>query len=331
MGKYLYVLKRFNFNSVKTLFKISKKVKKISKKHFVIPDMIYCFIKYQAAFYDYLEFEFYSLKGKERATYLTNGKNNALVKKYNDKAYFHILDNKDEFNDYFKEYIKRDYLKPNFSKKNLESFLEDKEKVIVKPIDGVGGEGIEIVDSKTVLKKYDKYKSYLIEEVIKQHHKLNKLYPNSVNSIRVFSFYDGKNTHILQSILKIGNNTIVDNFSSGGMYTFLDDKGFVVAPAIDKDDNTYAKHPITNIQIVGFQVPLFKEVKELIENAAKTIPQIKYIGWDVAITDNGPELIEGNSYPGVFQIKPRFKNDKLGILPKYKQIMNESQKDVVIK
>ena len=105
--KIKFLLKSFRVTTIKTLYNTIKKVKKQSTKKFIIFDMIACAFKYQAAFSDYLEFEFYLLNTKQRKTYLTNGKNNQLVKMFNNKKYWHILDNKNEFNDYFKKYLKR--------------------------------------------------------------------------------------------------------------------------------------------------------------------------------------------------------------------------------
>ena len=320
MKKIKFLLRSFKFSTIKTLFTVAKKVKKQSNKKFVIFDIIKCSIKYQAAFYDYLEFEFYLLNDEQRKTYLTNGKNNQIVRMFNDKNYWHILDNKNEFNDYFKNYLKRDYLNPPFTKEQLNRFLKNKSKIMAKPIDGVGGEGIKIIDAKDK-NIYEEYNNYLLEEVIIQNKKLSELYDGSVNSIRMFTFFDGKKAYLLQAILKLGNGGFVDNFSSGGMYCFLNDKGVVITPAIDKDDNIFGIHPTSKKQILNFQVPQFEEAKKLVLEAAKEIPQIKYIGWDVAISDKGPCIIEGNSYPGVFQIKPRFNKEKIGILPKYEKIM----------
>lgn len=321
MNKYKFLLKSFKLTSVKTLLEVRKKVKKVSKKKFIIIDMIYCSLKYQAAFFDYLEFEFYCLNHKQRKTFLTNGKNNEIVKIFNDKNYWYILDNKAIFNDYFKKYLNREYLKPNSSKKEFEKFIKNKEKIIVKPNDGIGGKGIEIKDTKEK-NLYEKYKNYLIEEVIIQNKELSKIYDKSVNSLRIFTFFDGKNSYLLQSIIKFGNNSFVDNFSSGGMYAYLNDSGVIITPAIDQNDNLYEYHPYSNEKIIGFKVPLFEKALETVLNAAKEIKEIKYIGWDVAIKDDGICIIEGNSYPGVFQIKPRFNKNKTGILPKYEKIMN---------
>ena len=320
MKKIIFLLKSVKLSSLKTLFEVTKKVKKQSNKKFVIFDILKCSFKYGAAFYDYLEFEFYLLNDEQRKTYLTSGKNNQIVRMFNDKNYWHILDNKIEFNNHFKKYLKRDYLNPHFTKEQLNIFLKDKSNIMAKPIDGVGGEGIKIINSKDK-NIYENYNNYLLEEIIVQDPKLAELYDKSVNSIRMFTFFDGEKAYLLQSILKIGNGGYVDNFSSYGMYAFLNDKGTVITPAIDKNDNIYGIHPISKKQILNFQVPQFEQAKELILKAAKDLPQIQYIGWDVAISNNGPCIIEGNSYPGIFQIKPRFSKDKIGILPKYEKIM----------
>ena len=321
MKKMSFLLGSIKPTTINSLLNVRNKVKEKSNKHFILLDMIYCSLKYQAAFYDYLEFEFYSINNKQRKTYLTNGKNNEIVKTFNDKNYWYLLDDKAEFNKLYKKYLNRDFLLPNSSIEEFNSFIKNKDRVIVKPVDGVGGVGIKIVSTKEE-NLYEKYKKYLIEEIIIQNDKLNEIYNKSVNSLRLFTFYDGKNSYLLQSIIKFGNGNVVDNFSSGGMYAFVSDDGTIITPAIDKNDNIYESHPITKKQILGFKIPLFEEAKKTVLEASKELNEIKYIGWDVAITNDKASIIEGNSYPGVFQIKPSFSKDKTGILPKYEKIMN---------
>ena len=329
MGKIKFIVKRlakFNFsNMIKTANKIAKKTHRLVI--FVIIDIIYCGFKYQAGYNDYLEFEFYLLNSKQRETYLTAGINNSIIKKYNNKEYWHLLDDKIEFNNKFGKYLNRSWLDLRITTaQEFKKFIEKHNVIMVKPIDDCGGNGVEkiVIDETTNAEKiYNKLKEngqVLVEEFVIQHNLMDKLYSGSVNTLRMFTIHTHKG-YYLQGILKFGNGGNVDNFSSGGMYTFVNEEGEVIAPAIDKNDKVYTEHPISKEKIVGFKVPLFEEAKELVCKAAEEVPEIAYIGWDVAITENGPVLIEGNCYPGVFQLRPSFSKDKTGVLPLYRKYM----------
>ena len=150
---------------------------------------------------------------------------------------------------------------------------------------------------------------------------MNSLYSNSVNTMRMFTFYKNGESDFLQAVLKIGNGGVVDNFSSGGMYTYVSSEGTVYVEAIDRADNIYSIHPYSGKQIVGFKVPQFYEAVELVKECAKVIPEIQYVGWDVAISENGPVIVEGNCFPGVYQVKPSLANKKEGLIPEYNKIM----------
>ena len=65
---------------------------------------------------------------------------------------------------------------------------------------------------------------------------------------------------------------------------------------------------------------MFKEAVELVKEAAKVIPEVAYVGWDVAVTENGPLIIEGNHFPGhdILQMPPHVP-DKIGMLPTFKK------------
>lgn len=323
-----YILKKISGFNVKKMLDTVKVVSKKQNKNkvYILLDIIYCMFKYQAGYNDYLEFEFYLLNNKERKTYLTNGINNKIVRKYNNKAYWHVLDDKIEFNTKFKKYIKRDFLDLRYStKQDFEMFAQKHKVFMAKPIDDFGGRGVEKIElngtynDQKIYNKLKQSQQFLVEEFISQHTEMNRLYSNSVNTLRLFTFFDGNKVHYLQGVLKFGNGGTVDNFSSGGMYTFLDENGIVLCPAIDKEDNRYEVHPISHEKIVGFKVPMYNEAIEMVKEAATLIPEIKYIGWDVAITNLGPAIIEGNSYPGIFQMKPSYNKGKQGLLPNYKR------------
>ena len=232
MEKIIYLFKRILKLDYKNMIKITKSIsKKTHKNSFAIFfDMVRCGFKYQAGYYDYQEFEFYNLNSEQRKTYLTRGKNNEIIKKFNDKASFYKFDDKTVFNKIFNKYLKRNWMVLNNNFDEFQKFFQDNQVIIVKPADSEGGKGIEkFVYSETpdCKKLYDKLVSnrqVLIEECIKQHEAMSTLYSKSVNTMRMFTFYKDGKSYFLQAVLKIGNGGVVDNFSSGGMYTYVNDE-----------------------------------------------------------------------------------------------------------
>ena len=78
----------------------------------------------------------------------------------------------------------------------------------------------------------------------------------------------------------------------------------------------------SGIEIIGFQIPYFEEAKKMCLEAMKIVPQMKYIAWDVALTEEGPVFIEGNSFPS--HAVPQFAAhypDGIGILPEFQKFI----------
>ncbi len=327
MGSISYKIKCLQKISFDKMLNVVNNINKKTKlnKNFLLMDMAICSNKYGAGYHDYQEFEFYNLNKLERKTYLTRVKNNAIVRKYNDKKYFKYFDNKYEFNKIFNKYLKRDWLYLDNNYEEFKTFCKNKKEIIVKPIDGCGGIGVELIKLdkrklKTIYNNLINNNQLLIEEKIVQHEDLDKLNKSSVNTLRIVTFYDGKVTHILNTVLKIGNGGVTDNFSSGSMYTFIKN-GKIIVPAIDKDDNIYKIHPISKQSLIGYKIPNYDKCIKMVKECAKIIPEIKYVGWDVAVKEDDVCLIEGNCYPGIYQIKPSFLENKIGLVEIYEKAM----------
>ncbi len=104
----------------------------------------------------------------------------------------------------------------------------------------------------------------------------------------------------MYTLVRMGNGTkAVDNISSGGMYAPVDENGVIFKPAFcDKTGELYEIHPFTKTKLVGFQIPFYAQAVEMVFEAAQRVPQVGYVGWDVAMAEDGPLLIEGNTMPG---------------------------------
>ncbi len=329
MGNIKYILKRLKTMDKKAMF---EKIKSIHKKTgksriYLFFDMIVCAKKYGAGYMDYDLFEMYNLTSAQRDTYITRGRNNALVAKYNDKSYFHFLDNKDEFNELYKDYVKRDWIKVKGTpKEDIIAFMQKHNEFMAKPIDGGCGHGIEKIntnDYKSLDEVYDKLvegnNNYELEEVIKQHPSVSAIYPDAINTVRIVTILKDDETHIICAYFRIGNGKYVDNFNSGGMVAPVNEvTGEVADRAIDKNKNLYETHPQTGAKIKGFKFPDWEKAINICKEAAKVVPQIRYVGWDVCFTPDGPIFVEGNPFPGhdIYQL-PEHTPNKMGMMPKF--------------
>lgn len=186
-----------------------------------------------------------------------------------------------------------------------------------------GKQSLSKTVSETELKKlYQEYKknACIAEQIIIQHPELEKFNLDSVNTIRVVTLMcaDGM-PKVMAAVLRLGRKgKTADNFHHYGIAATVEpEKGIVNAPGIDRDFKRYIVHPDSGRQIIGFQIPSWDMVVSLVNKAATVIPEVRYVGWDVAIDCNGvPQLIEGNygADPDVTQMPCRE-----GIWPAYRK------------
>ena len=301
----------------------------------IFQDMKHCAVNYGAGYMDYDLFEMYNLTEEQRDTYLTRGRNNALVKKYNDMSYGQCFLDKSAFNTRFGAYINREWiLIREDNRQEVLDFLSRHDVFIAKPLDGCCGRGIEKLKtadyggSEGCLAHILSFGvPYELEEVLVQHEAVSAIYPNSINTVRTVTINHKGQVHLICTYFRIGNGgKHVDNFNNGGMVAPVDENtGIVKDRAIDKQKNLYEVHPMTGTPIKGFQFPYWEEAMEMAKKAAAEVPQMGYIGWDVAFTPNGPCLVEGNEFPGhdIYQL-PQHTPDKIGMMGKF-SFLNEEK------
>ena len=329
MGKAKYLIKRILKMNYKQFFDTIDEVHSKTNKNklAIFIDIINCGIKYQAGYIDYNLFEMYNLTKEERKTIITRGINNEILKKYNDLSKAYIFEDKALFNKLYNKYLNREWI---YLKDNLEEFkeyLKNKKEIIVKPLSLSCGKGVEKIkvsdyEPEELYKHLIKTERFLVEDVAKQNKEISKIYPESVNTVRIVTL----NKKVVAAFIRFGNlGNVVDNFNHDGMVTTINiETGIVEYPALDKKKNIYEIHPYTNEKIIGLKIPMWDKVKELCIEACDVTPEIGYIGWDVCVGEKEPCLIEGNDFPGhdLYQL-PIHRNDGIGLLPIFKKAMEE--------
>lgn len=324
-GYIFKVLAHASFGKMKNVIKaVHKKSGKNSISIFF--DMLWCAKRYGAGYYDYQIFAFYNLNKEQRKTFVTRLISKKFNTYMNDPEYDHLFNNKDEFNVLFKDYIGRGFLElEKATKDEVKDFVSTREYIFCKMKDlecGHGCERLKISDFADFEALYDYLtdkKFCTIEDNIVQHPALSKLYSNAVNSLRIITIIDDNNVpHCVYLVQKMGcGGSIIDNnclFSPVNPET-----GVIKYPAHSGDTTkgiVYNEHPDTKIHIQGYQLPFIKEAVDMCLKAAMVVPQVRYVGWDVALTENGPVIIEGNNYCAhdFWQLPPHTPN-KIGMLP----------------
>ncbi len=256
------------------------------------------------------------------------------------KYYFHINDCKKILS--LKDLSSSDY----DGIEGIVKLLDQERNLAFKPEDGSRGEGfykLSLEDGKysinnDVIKKEEMVdfisglKNYLITEYVIGHHSLSGISLKSLNTIRVMVIRDSDTSWIIaNAYIRFGTNGtgVVDNVSAGGMFSLIDvDSGSFSGAKMIKNDNSvhdYKIHPDTKIKIEGI-IPDWATVKNKIIEMCKYLSELNYLGFDIAITEDGFKVIEINSHQNIraFQIySPLLANNRAS---KYFNRLLESKK-----
>ncbi len=140
---------------------------------------------------------------------------------------------------------------------------------------------------------------FLVAKTVKQHPMLNNIFSKSLNTVRVLMMRCPLSQQVLiaAAALRIGTSSSspVDNFSRGGISFFVDLKTGIIGSGKQKNGTEWSAHPETGARVTGLTVPMWREVKDVCSAAFEYSKGLVYVGWDVAITPDGPVLLEGNS------------------------------------
>lgn len=238
-----------------------------------------------------------------------------------------ICDNKFDFNkiieSYDKKYVPKINLLLNKDKtvypenlqKNSKNAILSLEngKYVCKPVYGAQGNGIYFLQKNTsgvivsnvhgsqieldsFLKKI-KNGNYIVQEYVYQHPDLAVFNPDSLNTLRVISIKFNKKANILAAMLRIGKKgSAVDNAHKGGICVGINLKDGTLMKYGVSYKKAELVHKESGIKYEGYKIPHWSTVKSLITELHETkFNKSPSVGFDVAITKEGPKLIEANS------------------------------------
>jgi hypothetical protein len=204
------------------------------------------------------------------------------------------------------------------------SFFEREcpEEFVVKPSLGCYGRGVRVLrrigdmlqengsrtlDSATLIRELSRdetYSSYVIQELVRNHSAITAMSgAEGVQTARVFTVAgDASGPRAIYAFFKIivGRNAI-DNYAGGATGNLIAriqlEDGTLYPAMTSREGRGFAPvplHPLTGVAMEGFRLPFWKEALDLVLRAAPSFLPLRSIGWDVAMTPDGPMVIEAN-------------------------------------
>ena len=148
-------------------------------------------------------------------------------------------------------------------------------------------------------------KIWLVQKLYISHLKLREINSSALNTTRIVTILKNSNPEYLTGFQSFATgNAKTDTWGKGSVYVGIDIrneclKKYGYFNPEDKNNSISDKHPDSGIIFTDFKIPYLKDAVNLCIRTHKLLYFNYVIGWDVAITDEGPVIIEANEKPGM--------------------------------
>lgn len=275
--------------------KLERAVQRDMRNHLITPD-------------EYFLYDFASKTEAEKHEFVGDLERTVLCARlYNSNPAGMVFMDKMKTYESFQKYFKRDVVqvKSEADFEAFKQFVSRHDHYMAKPVAASRGNGIRKEASprteeeiRAAFKALLEAGACVVEELIDQDQRIAQLHPQSVNTIRYATYFNGEQLHTIACFIKIGRGeSVVDNGGAGGFLAAIDEAtGKITTPGKTEYGEVIEVHPDTGISLVGFQIPEWEELLKLVKELPTVLPEQKYVGWDLALSETkGWVLVEGNS------------------------------------
>lgn len=283
----------------------------------ILDDIFASMQDHQLEFYDeYFKYNFFGMDDATRSTFCGSAYYSHCVKNSLSDLNGNPSAFRDKYTTYklYKDYFCRDLIEvKDFSdyQKFVEFVAKNKTFIVKENESSLGANISKITISdalpiKSAFFRVLQYGGCVCEEWIEQCEEMKAFNSSSLNTVRITTMYDDSGFYKIYAMLRTGRNgEIVDNASMGGIAAEVDiDTGIVVSDGYTKTHLEHFEcHPDTGKKYKGFQIPRWNEAIDIIKELHKHCPVSKIVGWDMALTDDGWVLVEGNGKPNIDTIQ----------------------------
>lgn len=255
-------------------------------------------------FDEYFMYGYEHLNAKGRQEFVTDKIRWDYYDRMNSRDNLEIFNDKRKAYELFKDFYKRELIEisDDADLDIFARFYENHDKMVVKPIAGSGGKGIFVLKKSEYASVNEAFAavrqagSAVVEQLIVQAPEMAVLNPGTVNTVRAPMLRTRDGVVIFHPFVRCGcGNTVVDNAAAGGIFAEVDpETGIVITKGVNEHGGSYIKHPVSGVIIPGFEIPRWNELIELVNKLSMVITTNNYVGWDLALTESGWVMVEGN-------------------------------------
>lgn len=205
--------------------------------------------------------------------------------------------------------------------KNLAADLAELNDFVIKPANGSAGNGIVVLTQRVEngwmsaggrlyslqdIKKqisdiifgaysHDMMDHAIIEQRIVQHNLIDSICDLGLSDVRVILYKDQPVSAMAR--IPTSESDGKANLHQGAIALGIDINTGKTVHAI-KDGESITHHPDSLQGVIGVSMPYWDQVMEMAIDAAESVA-LKYLGVDIAITNDGAMMIEINARPGI--------------------------------
>jgi hypothetical protein len=260
---------------------------------------IISYLVWGTSFSEYFGYKFWQKTCKEKKLYMTRRHMFRFFDRYNPPEFRNRIGDKSIAPKYYGRFLHREQVEKEAGFESFVDFCNRYNKIFIKKKVGWGGESARAIDAsspESIKRAWEALTDeFVAEPLLENCEDIKAVYPESLNTVKATVLQTKNGPVIVTAIIRFGNNTTVDNVHSGGMAAGISiETGRIETPAMDKHFKKYTCHPVTGKQITGLVIPSWNEVKKLAIEASLVTPQLRYTSWDIALTIEGPVMVEGN-------------------------------------
>jgi putative polysaccharide biosynthesis protein len=157
---------------------------------------------------------------------------------------------------------------------------------------------------------------YIFQPLIHPHERIAAVCGDRIACVRLLTITTETGPKVIRGCWKIpcGRNTADNYWRAGnllGQVSMESGRILRVSSGAGLEARDHVTHPDTGAALIGFELPRWNEAKQLALEGARAMRNVPLIGWDIALTDKGPVIVEMNETPDFFLVQFA---DRKGIL-----------------